>query len=61
MITWPVVRQQLGKHVSVTTDRHATITDIFGNSVFYTRSMQSESESQQPVIDNWGNELVVRW
>jgi hypothetical protein len=35
MITWSVVRQWLGKHVSVAKDTQATMKDIVGNGVFY--------------------------
>jgi hypothetical protein len=33
MITWSTARQQLGKHVSATTDTHAIIKDILGNGI----------------------------
>jgi hypothetical protein len=35
MITCSVARQRLGKHVSTTTDKHATIKDIVENGVYY--------------------------
>jgi hypothetical protein len=35
MITWSVVRQRLGKHVSATRDKHAINKGIDGNGVFY--------------------------
>jgi hypothetical protein len=34
IITGSIARQWLGKHVSMTTDAHATITEILGSSVF---------------------------
>jgi hypothetical protein len=32
MITWPVVRQWLGKHISATTDTHPKLKDTVANS-----------------------------
>jgi hypothetical protein len=35
MITWSVVKQRLGKHVSAKADMDAIIEGIDGNGVFY--------------------------
>jgi hypothetical protein len=46
-----VSRQQLGKHVPVATDTHATIEVLF-EAVFSTRSMQRGYKEE-----NWGNQV----
>jgi hypothetical protein len=35
MITWPIARQRLVKHVSTATDTHETVKDIAGNGVLH--------------------------